>query len=186
MDDYAFYIASLIEIYNSTLDDSYLEKAEAFCGEAVRCFLDDENGGYYLCEINTNEHFVNPKETYDGAISSGNSVMVYNFVRLYQLTDKEKYKELADKQIEFMSYEAQGYPSGYSMFLLSKLIYENPPEHIVIVLKDMSDLPGIYGKLPLLANVLIVSESKEYQLINDKITYYVCINHNCLPPANTI
>ncbi len=186
LDDYAFYIAALIELYNSTLDSIYLEKAEAFCNEAVKCFSDSECGGYYLCETSNSELFMNPKETYDGAIPSGNSVMTYDFVRLYQLTDIEHYTELADEQIGFMSSEAQGYAAGHSMFLLAKLMYENPPEHIVIVLKDKSDLMEVCKRLPLLANILIVPESKEYQLINDSTTYYVCKNNNCLPPTNTI
>jgi len=186
IDDYGFYVAALIELYNSTLDSSYLEKAEAFCDEAVRHFSDNKNGGFYLCKKDTNELFMNPKETYDGAIPSGNSVMAYNFVRLYQLTEKEEYNELAVKQFEFISREAQGYPAGHSMFLLAKLIYENPPEHIVIVLKELPDLTEIYKQLPLFANVLIVSESGEYRLINDKTTYYICKNNNCLPPTNTM
>lgn len=186
LDDYVFYVAALIELYNSTLDSSYIEKAEAFCSEAVNHFADNKDGGFYLCKKDTNELFMNPKEAYDGAIPSGNSVMAYNFIRLYQLTEKEEYKALADRQMEFMSAEAEVYPAGHSMFLLAKLIYENPPEHIVVVLKDMSDLSEIYKKLPLLANVLIVSESEEYKLLNNKTTYYICKNYNCFPPVNDI
>ncbi len=91
LDDYVYYIAALIELYNSTLDSSYLEKAERFCDEAIRIFLDKKNGGFYLSESENTELFLNPKEVYDGAIPSGNSVMAYNFVRFYQLTENEKY-----------------------------------------------------------------------------------------------
>ena len=103
LDDYAFYTATLIEMYNSTLDKSYLEKAERFCNETVRRFSDKQNGGFYLCKADDDELFMNPRETYDGAIPSGNSVMAYNFVRLYQITENEKYRELAEKQFEFLS-----------------------------------------------------------------------------------
>lgn len=186
LDDYAFYIAALIELYNSTLDNLYLEKAERFCGEAVNRFYDEKDGGFYLCEINNNELFMNPKETYDGAIPSGNSVMAYNFVRLYQLTKKEKYNEFSQKHIKFMSSQAQNYSAGYSLFLLSELIRANPPKHITVVLKDKTDLYNVKENIPFLSNVSVVTASKEYQLINDMTTYYVCKNHSCLPPTNKL
>lgn len=184
LDDYAFYIAALIELYNSTLDKAYLEKAEQFCNEAVRRFSDSENGGFYLSESDSTELFMNPKEIYDGAVPSGNSVMAYNFVRLYQLTAKVEYRDFMEKQAAFLSAQASVYPAGHCMFLIAKLIYENPPEHIVIVPKDDSEPEKIKPKLPLLANVIITPECKEYPIINEKTTYYVCKNHACMPPSN--
>ena len=127
---------------------------------------------------------MNPKETYDGAIPSGNSVMAYNFVRLYQLTEEEKYRELAEKKIAFLSEQAADYPAGHSLFLLAKLLYENPPEHITIVHDDKSDLSEICKKLPFFANVSVVQESEKYPLLNNKTTYYVYRGHMCLPPSN--
>lgn len=184
LDDYAFYAVALIELYNSTLDNYYLDMAEKFCQKSVKRFEDCENGGLYLAESANEELFMNPKETYDGAIPSGNSVMAYNFVRLYQLTENEKYREFLEKQLEFMSSQANDYPAGYCMFLLAKLLYENPPEHIVIVLKNISELEAIKPKLPLLTNVIITSECQKYPLINDRTTYYVCKDYACLPPTN--
>ncbi len=186
LDDYAFYIASLIELYNSTLDKIYLEKAERFCDEAVRQFEDCQRDGFYLCEASYTEIFMNPKETYDGAIPSGNSVMAYNFVRMFQLTENEKYRKLTEKQFEFLSVQAQDYPAGHSVFLLSKLLYENPPEHIVIAVKHKSDFQEIQKELPFLANVSVVLDSVDYPLKNDKVTYYVCKNHTCSPPTNIL
>lgn len=188
LDDYAFYTASLIELYNSTLDSSYLEKAEQFCYEAVIRFADKKEGGFYLCEADNNEFFMNPKETYDGAIPSGNSVMAYNFVRLHQLTEKEKYRKLADKQMDFMSGQADKYPAGHSMFLLAKLIDENPPEHVTVAVKAGEDsekeLSGLKSRLPFLGNVIVVEESEKYPLVENRTTYYVCREHACLPGRN--
>lgn len=184
LDDNAFYAVALIELYNSTLDNYYLDMAEKFCKGAVKRFADCENGGFYLSESDNTELFMNPKETYDGAIPCGNAVMAYNFVRLFQLTENKKYREFSEKQLEFLSSQANDYPAGHCMFLLTKLLYENPPEHIVIVLKNISELEEIKPKLPLLANVIITSECKEHHLINDRTTYYVCKDYACLPPTN--
>ncbi len=185
LNDYAYYTASLIELYNSTLDSDYLKKAEQFREEAVRHFLDNENGGFYLSESANTELFMNPKETYDGAIPSGNSVMAYNFVRLYQLTENEKYREFAEEQISFLSAEAQNYPAGHCMFLLAKMLNENPPVHITVALKEQSDLENVRENIPFLANISVIKDSKEYPLMNDKTTYYVCKNHACLPPTSS-
>ena len=65
-------------------------------------------------------------------------------------------------------------------------MYEYPPKHITVALKDRSDLADIKEKLPFFANISVVSESEEYPLINGKTTYYICKDHACLPPANNI
>lgn len=186
LDDYAFYIAALLELYHATLEDEYLEWAIRFCKEAEKKFTDRENGGYFMCEKESTELFMNPKETYDGALPGGNSVMAYNLVKLYQLTEKAEYDTLIKRQFAFMSSQAAGYPAGHSMFLLAKQLYENPPEHITIVLKNKEEREVLWGKLPLLANVMLVSESMKYPLLNEKTTYYVCKNHVCLPPSNEL
>lgn len=186
LDDYVFYTAALIEMYNSTLDNMYLDKAQQLCDETIKQFADGENRGYYLNKAENSELFINPKETYDGALPSGNSVMAYNLVRLYQLTEKEKYRILAEKHIEFLSVQAQSYPAGHCMFLLAKLIYDNPPDHITVVLKDKTDLKKIKDHIPFFANISVVLQSENYPLLNDKTTYYVCKNYSCLPPANII
>ncbi|MCR4719978.1 MAG: thioredoxin domain-containing protein, partial [Firmicutes bacterium] len=185
LDDYAFYVTALIELYSSTLDKNYLEKAENFCKDTVNLFMDSQNGGFYLSASNSTELFINPKETYDGAIPSGNSVMAYNLVRLYQITEKEEYSNLLEKQMAFMSSKTADYPAGNSMFLIAKLLYENPIPHIVIALKDDSDLNQIKGKLPFLVNT-VITQSNNYPLINDKTTFYICKNRNCFPPVNEI
>ncbi len=184
LDDYAYYIAALIELYNSTLNISYLKKAEQFCNEAIRLFSDKKDSGFYLSESDHTELFMNPKEVYDGAIPSGNSVIAYNFVRLYRLTENEKYHELAEKQLAFLSSQAIDYPAGHCMFLVAKMLHENPPEYITIALKNDSDLEKMKFTIPFLSNILVTKENEKYPLLNDKTTYYVCRNHACLPPVN--
>ncbi|MDE6666371.1 MAG: hypothetical protein K2K14_09350 [Ruminococcus sp.] len=166
------------------MDVGYLEKAEQICTEAVKRFYDHKNCGFYLLESANTELFMNPKETYDGVIPSGNSIMEYNFVRLYQLTENEKYREFTEKQLEFLSSQANDYPAGHCMFLIAKMIHENPPEHIIVVLKNHSDLEKVKENIPFLANISVTQEINEYPLLNEKTTYYICKNHACLPPTN--
>ena len=112
--------------------------------------------------------------------------MTYNLVRLHQITEKEEYKKLLEKQITFMSAKSYEYPSGNSMFLIAMLLYEDSIPHITIALKEHADLNQIREKLPFIANVLVVTDSIEYPLLNNQTTFYVCKNRNCLPPTHDI
>lgn len=179
LEDYAYYIAALIELYNSTLNRRYIALAEELCAETVRRFS-DKNGGFNMCE--TTELLMNPKELYDGAVPGGNSLMAYDFVRLYQLTENEKYRECAEKQINFMAAQSQDYPSGHCMLLLAKLLNEAPPPRVVISAKGSPDI----SNLPFLANVTVVQADNKYPLLNDRTTFYVCRGNTCLPPSNML
>lgn len=184
LDDYAFYTAALIILYDSTLDKGYLKRALDILSEAVRLFYDEEHGGFYLCRKDSGELFMNPKETYDGALPSGNSVMKYNLTRLYQLTENPRFYELCERQIEFMLSAIGDYPHGSAMFLLSYLLYKNPPEHIVCAVKAESDIDLIKYAFPFLSNVTTVKESVKYPLLNGKTTYYICKDHTCFASSN--
>ncbi len=186
LDDYAFYIAALIEFYNTTLDNIYLTKAIEICDVTIKEFYDENDNGFYLSKKSNDELFMNPKEYYDGAIPSGNSVMTYNLVRIAQLTKIEKYEVYAKRQIEFMSLRVSNYAQGNSMFLISLLLYQNPLTNIVIVKSKDFDIKEILIKLPLFANVTIKEEDKEYLLINNKTTFYICKGYTCLPPTNDL
>ncbi|GAB5082415.1 thioredoxin domain-containing protein [Hominimerdicola sp. 21CYCFAH17_S] len=184
LDDYSFYIAVLIELYCSAPDILLLEKAELLCSKALEKFSDRENGGFYLCDPKNSELIINPKEIYDGAIPSGNSVMAYSLVRLYQITEKDKYREEAEKQFDYMMSRSSDHPSGHCMLLLAKLLYDDPPEHISIAYQDKPDLKSISEAPPFLANITLVGENEKYPLINNKTTYYICRAHSCRPPVN--
>lgn len=185
LDEYAYYTAALLCLYDATLDESYLERAKDICREAERQFADADTGGYYLNGTENDSLITKPKETYDGALPSGNSVMAYCLVRLFQLGDGQDDSREAEKQLAFMSAKAEGYPAGYSMFLTALLMYLNPPEKITVVLSKEDQAEKIMAHLPFYADIKILSqETAEYKLLNNKTTYYVCKNRTCLPPSN--
>ena len=119
LDEYAYYGAALLLLYEASGKDVYLERAGQICGEAFRQFTDERNGGYFLCGLENETLVMKPKETYDGALPSGNSVMAYCLVRLFQITGDGEYGRLARRQLVFLSGEAEDYPAGHGMFLLS-------------------------------------------------------------------
>lgn len=122
-DEYANVIFALISLYEVTYKSEYLEKAQRFLNKMLNEFYDKEEGGFFLYGVENEKLIFQPKETYDGAIPSSNSMMAYNLVRLHELTGKEKIGELAEKQMRFMAGEAEYYPAGYSMFLVALICY---------------------------------------------------------------
>lgn len=187
LDDYANEIFALLALYEATMDCVFLGKAECFCKKAVKEFFDDECGGFFLYGKDSEQLILRPKETYDGAMPSGNSMMAYNLVRLYLITGEAYYKELSERQLDFMGREAIHYPAGHSMFLMALSDYMDLPEKITVVLKDKKELQDLSCMIPLYAIVTVLERpTKEYPLLNDKTTYYVCKGHSCQPPVNEL
>lgn len=192
LDDYAYYTLALLCLYEATAEESYLERAKKMCAEAERQFADEENGGYFLYGAENDSLITRPKETYDGALPSGNSVMAYCLVRLFQLTGQAGYEQAAKRQLAFLSGEACRYPAGYCMFLLAELLYFNPPQKITVVQSDADckaadriQRGACLARLPLYADVAILpNATEEYKLCNGKTTYYICKGHTCFPPTN--
>ena len=122
LDDYAYYIWGLIEIYEATYRTIYLQNALDYNSKMIEEFWDEENGGFYLTSKNAEKLIIRPKETYDGAIPSGNSVAAYNLVRLAKKMDSKDLDSMAKKQLQFLLREIEPYPAGHSFALLA--LYE--------------------------------------------------------------
>lgn len=190
LDDYAYYAAALLFLYEVTGDDRYLERAWQICEEAGRQFEDKAAGGYFLYGTENDSLITRPKETYDGALPSGNSVMAYCLVRLSQLTDDECWQQAARKQLAYLSGQGREHPSGCSVFLIALLFWEYPPKKITVVL-PLETVPGdrelrdLFCSLPLYADIRILEDGTDgYKVINGRTTFYVCKGHTCLPPEN--
>ncbi len=186
LDDYASYIFAQLCLYRATLDDSYLNRAKQMCDKVVNDF-GDNTSGFYLYSNQSEELILRPKETYDGAIPSGNSIMAYNFVKLYNLTSDDKYKGLAEKQLDFISATANSYPINHAMFLTALLEYNEPPMKVTIVADDKTDTVNLPLAFPANAIIRLLAEPvEEYPIKNSKTTYYVCKGKTCMPPTNDL
>lgn len=65
---------ALLALYGVDGDPAHLERAKEICLEAMEQFEDAE-GGYFLSGTKNESLWIRPKETYDGALPSGNSVL---------------------------------------------------------------------------------------------------------------
>ena len=187
LDDYANEIFAWIHLYKATFHKEYLEKAKRFCEKTIDSFYDKETGGFFLYGEDNESLILRPKETYDGAVFSGNSAMAYNLVQLFYLTGEDKYSEMAEKQLKFLADEARDYPSGHAMFLIALLDYDNAPDKVTVVVNKKEDLKQLRCRIPLDAVMNVLENpTKDYPLLNDRTTFYVCKGHSCLPPVNEL
>lgn len=184
LDDYASYIFALLSLYDATLESTFLYRAVQLTRETVLQYYDSEHGGFYLSGTENETLLFRPKECYDGAIPSGNSLMAYILVRLNALLPEQSMENILNKQLDYMAGEAEQYPAGFSAFLMALSDFLEPPVLITVVPngEDLSDIPLA---LPSDAIVKVLERPSEgYKLLNEEATFYVCRNQSCLPPMN--
>ena len=184
LDDYAAYCFAQLWMYRAVMDDKYLETACRLCRKAEEDFGDKEKGGYYFSGANNERLILRPKETYDGAIPSGNSLMAWNLVKLWHITGGTEYRDAAEKQLDFMAGDAAEYPIGYSMFLSALVEFSDPGMKVAAVLTGKEDKQQLLRIFPAQADIELLSPSEQYFLKDGKTTFYICAEHRCYPPAN--
>lgn len=197
--DYAFLIWGLIELYESTFKAEYLEKAVNLNKDLIKYFWDDKNGGLFLYGSDSEQLITRPKEIYDGAAPSGNSVSALNFLRLARLTDNYELEEKADKILKAFRGAIQNYHRGYSFALTALLFIQSKGKEIVIAGDKKSDetqkMIHIINEefRPFTTVILYSDENKyieklipfitEYKTIDGKTAAYVCENFSCQDPV---
>ena len=95
IDDYSFFVWGLIELYEATYEVHFLEKAVELSNIMIEDFLDNDNGGFFIGPKDGEKLIVRAKDSYDGAIPSGNAVAALNFIRLSKFTGGSNWEEIA-------------------------------------------------------------------------------------------
>lgn len=198
LEDYAFYAWSLIELYEATFDTAYLEKASVISERMLEYFWDVDKSGFFLYSNDSEQLLTRPKETYDGALPSGNSVAAYVLSRLYKITSNIKWKSYLDRQLSFICGQAAHQPATQSFALLSLLDMLNPSIDIVCTCNDENKvlhfMKLLKSLLPFGLNSIVktdenkgmlgkISPHTEDYVINQKNNlYYICKNGTCMKP----
>ncbi|MHA2143731.1 MAG: thioredoxin domain-containing protein, partial [Candidatus Thorarchaeota archaeon] len=204
LDDYAFLVWGLIELYETTFNPKHLEVARDLANKQIESFWDNEKNAFYFTADDSEELLVRQKEAYDGAIPSGNSVSMLNLIRLARLLGDEQFESLSALIPETFSSIITRSPTGFS-FMLSGLDYALGPSHEVVIAGRLEEdetqemLEELRNRFLPNTVVLLRSDeevskklntlapfSKFYDRVNDKATVHVCINHNCKLPTNDI
>ena len=202
LDDYAFLVWGLIELYEATFKIEYLEEALRLQDDMIDHFWDTENGGFFFTPDDTEKLLIRSKEVRDGAIPSGNSIAFLNLIRLARMTGKARYEEKASALTEAFSGHAEGIPFQNTMFLTALDFLIGPAYEIVIVgnlqSKDTKNMLQAISRNFVPNKVLLFKQEDDPRLgnladftrrmnkIDGKTTAYICKNLVCNKPTTNM
>jgi uncharacterized protein YyaL (SSP411 family) len=201
LDDYAFLIWGLIELYETEFDPAVLEWAYCLTEDLLSRFWDKQVGGFFFTPSEYDEFGVRRKELYDGAVPSGNSVMLENLLRLGRLTGRVEFEKTAEEMIGAFAGRVSQAPINCTQFLCGLDSALGPTREIVIVgrpgAEDTLRLLDALGKMFLPRTVVLFRPAevesppivalapytRPMTAINGLATAYICANFRCEYPT---
>ena len=201
VDDYAFLVWGLIELYETTYKPVYFKRSLKLNDDLIKYFWDESNGGLFYYGSDSEQLITRPKEIYDGATPSGNSVATLNFLRLARLTGRTDLEDKASKQFETFGSSIERFARGHSFFLSALLFARSKPKEVVIVgnekLESDSMVNIIREEFRPFTSSMFYSDShsdlkdlapfiENYKTIEGKTTAYVCENFACKAPITDV
>ena len=139
LDDYAFLIWGLLELYETTFDADWLRAAVEHMEAALDRFWDAEGGGFYMTPEDGEALIVRPKEANDGALPSGNSVQLMNLLRLARFTGRTEFEERAAALSRWAGATARRRPTGFTAMLSGLHWALGTPREVVVAGEPDSD-----------------------------------------------
>ena len=132
LDDYAFLVWGLIELYEATFEVSCLEEAVALNRAMIDIFWDKQGGGLFFTGKGNEQLITRSKDLYDGALPSGNSIAALNFLRLGRMTGNVELEKRADELTRAFSRQIQEQPMAYAQMLNALGFMIGPSQEVVI------------------------------------------------------
>ena len=204
LDDYAFLVWGLIELYEATFTVSYLKAALELNDDMLKHFWDDKDGGFYLAPDDGESLLVRKKDVYDAAIPSGNSVAMLNLLRLGRMTANPNLEERAARIGRAFSQNVKQMPSAFTQLLVALDFAVGPSYEVVIAGNSQAEDTKAMLKalrthfLPNKVVLLNPGEQEspeigqfaeftgEQSSVKGKATAYVCLDYNCKLPTTDI
>jgi uncharacterized protein YyaL (SSP411 family) len=201
LDDYAYVIAGLLDLFEASAEPRWLEAALRLQQRLDDDFADPV-GGYFLTSKGSDPLLVRLKPDYDSAVPAGNSVAALNLLRLAELTGEDSYRESAKRVLRAFARVLAERPSSLAKMLCALDWYLDNPKEIVIVLPDyeteVSRFVRRIGEMFLPNRTLVVAGHGEHakkiaalvplaegkEIIEDVTTAYVCENRVCKKPTS--
>ncbi|XP_023942576.2 spermatogenesis-associated protein 20 isoform X2 [Bicyclus anynana] len=139
LDDYAFLIKGLLDLYEASLDLNWLNWARELQLKQNELFWDMDNGGYFTTSTCDPSVILRLKEDQDGAEPSGNSVSCHNLQRLATYADKsavpeggDHERELAKKVLLAFSKKMMDHPTALPEMVSALMFYNDSPTQVLI------------------------------------------------------
>ncbi|QWU14503.1 hypothetical protein SAMN04487895_106363 [Paenibacillus sophorae] len=203
VDDYAFLMWGLTELYEATGQADYLKRALELKDGLLDLFQDEEEGGFYFTGKDAEQLPIRSKELYDGAMPSGNSVAVKVLWKLSVITQDLKLKGVAERTAAVLGKAAMKYPASYAMFLQGLFAMtgggkewvlsgkkEDPALQEMISLAQRAFMPDasllIHWEDPKDELAALLPHLKDKPAIGGDATAYVCRDFACQEPITSL
>jgi hypothetical protein len=204
VDDYAFLIWGLIELYQATFEMRHLRTALDLNRELIQHFWDEQGGGFFFTPDDGEKLLVRQKDLYDGALPSGNSVALWNLLRLAHLTGDPDLEAMASRMESAFSSVVKASPVAYTLLLVAADFARGPACEVVIAGDPRAGdtqamLQALQKRYMPRAVILLrptdiaateivrlAAFTEEQKSVDGKATAYVCRNRICLMPTTDI
>ncbi|UYU19622.1 MULTISPECIES: thioredoxin domain-containing protein [Methanoculleus] len=200
LDDYAFMIWALIEVYEASFAPGYLKTAVDLSRDLIARYWDCNEGGFFFVP-DDGDVPVRQKPVYDGAIPSGNSVAMYALFVLGRMTANLELEETAERIRRVFAGTVSESPTACSHFLTGLEFMLGPNFEVIISgVPDAEDTRAMIGAIrshyaPDAVIIFRPSDEEEPEIvevagftrdivmIEEKATAYVCTNYACDIPT---
>lgn len=183
INDYAFLIAALIDMYEITFEDEYLRLADKLTVLMIELFRDKEKGGFFNSAVDEDSMlFHRMKTATDQPVPSGNATALTDLIRLASYRDKPEYHIMAEQLIRTFYDEAIENPFSFSSLLSGVYLFLNGVVEITIAGKrDRADVKDLINKLraSYIPDMVINIRDDD-----EKTAVYICRNFTCSEPLN--
>ncbi|WP_455369552.1 thioredoxin domain-containing protein [[Eubacterium] cellulosolvens] len=204
LDDYAFLIWGLIELYEATFNVDYLRSALELNNYLLKNFWDNERGGFYFSSDDSETILVRKKEIYDGAIPSGNSVQMLNLLRLSRITANIELEKKSIQICKSFSNIVKKSPSSFTQLMVALDFLLGPSYEVVIAgnsnADDTKNMLKVLRANYLPNKILLLNPTEEESpkihkivhhitkqpSIDGQATSYICTNYSCKEPTTDV
>jgi uncharacterized protein YyaL (SSP411 family) len=199
LEDYAMVADGLVGLYEATFETRWLAEADNLCDAMNELFWDEGRRAFYDTPADHEELVTRPRDVYDNATPSGNSVAVEVMLRLALLLDRNDYRERAEEVLEEMAGGMEKIPSAFGR-LLAALDFATSGTREVAIIGDPEApdtkalIETVYARY--LPNKVVAGrredDAESAGLIpllaerpkrEDKATAYVCEGYACKAPT---
>jgi len=202
LDDYAYLIQGLLDLYEASFKVPYLAWAVELEEKQDPIFWDGKNGGYFSTPLADASILIRMRDAYDGAEPSGNSVAAMNLLRLAQMTDRDAWRDKAQKLFSAFGRQLENAPETVPQMVAAVDFSLAPPRQVVIAgdpaSPDTQTLLRLVNQsyLPNKILFLVDGPGQREQLapwlpfingmqpLDGKATAYVCENYTCKLPTS--
>ena len=132
-DDHAVMAAACLTLYETTFEVRWFEQAVSLADELLRLFQDNERGGFFQTGSDAEVLVLRPKELYDNATPSGNSVAADLLLRLALLTGDARYESAGLSALRLVREAMAGAPTGFGHALCALDLYVGPAHEVAII-----------------------------------------------------